>query len=200
MTTTRWLRPWPRLPSTNRRTLGNASRMSVTATVIIPSGYRSVAKRQSGLWRSGPVEGELRPRLRAASTSRPSEGCALPRCGQLEHANLALNNRRQGSAANPIGCGADHFRPIPSAVHSPATGQARDLISIEQAIAAVVGDLSDVDVTSSPATVRISGTIVSPAGKPTRRQPHPKTAKSTRTVSVPSFTAEVLRPAGQHRR
>jgi integrase len=51
----------------------------------------------------------------------------------------------------------------------------------------------DVDVTVSPATVRICGTIVSPAGKPTHRQPHPKTAKSTRTVSVPSFTAEVLR-------
>src|SRR5690606_14420262 len=51
----------------------------------------------------------------------------------------------------------------------------------------------DVDVTSTPATVRICGTIVSPAGKPTHRQPHPKTAKSTRTVSVPSFTAEVLR-------
>jgi len=51
----------------------------------------------------------------------------------------------------------------------------------------------DVDATRSPATVRICGTIVSPAGKPTHRQSHPKTAKSTRTVSVPSFTAEALR-------
>jgi integrase len=41
--------------------------------------------------------------------------------------------------------------------------------------------------------VRICGTIVSPAGKPTRRQPHSKTVKSTRTVSVPSWAAEVLR-------
>jgi integrase len=48
-------------------------------------------------------------------------------------------------------------------------------------------------VTRSPATVRISGTIVSPSGKPTHRQSHPKTQKSTRTVSVPSFTAAVLR-------
>jgi integrase len=31
------------------------------------------------------------------------------------------------------------------------------------------------------------------AGKPTHRQGHSKTSKSTRTVSVPSFTAEVLR-------
>lgn len=34
---------------------------------------------------------------------------------------------------------------------------------------------------------------MSPAGKPTHRQPHPKTTKSTRTVAVPGFTAEVLR-------
>lgn len=51
----------------------------------------------------------------------------------------------------------------------------------------------DVDVTTSPATVRLCGTIVSPAGKPTHRQSHPKTMKSTRSVSVPSFTAEALR-------
>ena len=51
----------------------------------------------------------------------------------------------------------------------------------------------DVDVTVTPAKVRICGTIVSPAGKPTHRQHHPKTIKSTRTVSVPSFAAEVLR-------
>jgi hypothetical protein len=41
--------------------------------------------------------------------------------------------------------------------------------------------------------VRICGTIVSPAGKPTHRQPALKTAKSMRKVSVPTFTAEVLR-------
>lgn len=51
----------------------------------------------------------------------------------------------------------------------------------------------DVDVTVSPATVRICGTVVSPKGKPNHRQHHPKTLKSTRTVSVPPFVAEVLR-------
>lgn len=51
----------------------------------------------------------------------------------------------------------------------------------------------DVDVTVAPARVRICGTIISPTGKPTYRQPHPKTEKSTRVVSVPSFTAEVIR-------
>jgi hypothetical protein len=34
-------------------------------------------------------------------------------------------------------------------------------------------------VTRTPATVRICGTIVSPAGKPTHRQGHPKTSRST---------------------
>lgn len=51
----------------------------------------------------------------------------------------------------------------------------------------------DVDVTVTPATVRLCGTIVSPNGKPTHRQHHPKTQKSTRMISVPSFAAEVLR-------
>src|SRR3546814_14968251 len=52
---------------------------------------------------------------------------------------------------------------------------------------------TDVDVTGTPATVRLCGTIVSPKGRATHRQDHPKTTKSNRTISVPSFTAEVLR-------
>ena len=51
----------------------------------------------------------------------------------------------------------------------------------------------DVDATCSPSTVRICGTIISPKGKPTFRQDHPKTSKSKSTVSVPTFTADVLR-------
>ena len=51
----------------------------------------------------------------------------------------------------------------------------------------------DVDVTCSPPTVRICGTVISPTGKPTYRQDHPKTSKSRRTISIPTFTAEVLR-------
>ncbi|MCF4121162.1 site-specific integrase [Antribacter sp. KLBMP9083] len=51
----------------------------------------------------------------------------------------------------------------------------------------------DVDVTSTPATVRVTGTIVSPKGKPTYRQPKPKTKTSVRRIAVPSYTAEALR-------
>ena len=80
----------------------------------------------------------------------------------------------------------------------PPDGQLEQIIEVMLGTSARIGEVlairkCDVDVTRSPATVRLCGTIVSPTGKPTHRQPHPKTMKSTRTVSVPSFTAEVLR-------
>jgi integrase len=77
-------------------------------------------------------------------------------------------------------------------------GQLEQIIEVMLGTSARIGEVlairkCDVDVTRSPATVRICGTIISPAGKPTYRQAHPKREKSTRVVSVPSFTAEVLR-------
>jgi integrase len=80
----------------------------------------------------------------------------------------------------------------------PPDGQLEQIIEVMLGTSARIGEVlairkCDVDVTRSPATVRLCGTIVSPAGKPTHRQAHPKTMSSTRTVSVPSFTAEVLR-------
>lgn len=51
----------------------------------------------------------------------------------------------------------------------------------------------DIDVTSPTPSLRITGTIVSYRGEPTTRQDHPKTAKSRRTVAIPSFTAEAVR-------
>ena len=80
----------------------------------------------------------------------------------------------------------------------PPDGQLEQIIEVMLGTSARIGEVlalrkCDVNVTVSPATVRICGTIVSPKGKPTHRQHHPKTQKSTRTVSVPSFVAEVLR-------
>ncbi len=80
----------------------------------------------------------------------------------------------------------------------PPDGQLEQIIEVMLGTSARIGELlairmCDVNVTVSPATVRICGTIVSPKGKPTHRQHHPKTRKSTRTISVPSFAAEVLR-------
>jgi integrase len=90
------------------------------------------------------------------------------------------------------------WRRAPGTPGPPPDGQLEQIIEVMLGTSARIGEVlairrCDVDVTVSPATVRICGTIVSPAGKPTHRQPHPKTTKSTRTVSVPSFTAEVLR-------
>lgn len=51
----------------------------------------------------------------------------------------------------------------------------------------------DVDVTTSPATLRNCGTVVSQRGVGTFRQADPKTDRSNRVVALPSFTAEALR-------
>jgi integrase len=51
----------------------------------------------------------------------------------------------------------------------------------------------DIDVTGPNPSIAIRGTIVAPKGEPPHRQDHPKTAKSRRTVAVPSFTAEAVR-------
>jgi integrase len=102
--------------------------------------------------------------------------------GQVEAIRVAVRSWRRGPG---------HSGP-------PPDGQLEQIIEVMLGTSARIGEVltirkCDVDVTSSPATVRIAGTIVSPAGKPTHRQAHPKTAKSTRRVSVPSFTAAVLR-------
>ncbi|QBR91880.1 tyrosine-type recombinase/integrase [Nocardioides euryhalodurans] len=90
------------------------------------------------------------------------------------------------------------WRRAPGTPGPPPDGQLEQIIEVMLGTSARIGEVlairrCDVDVTVSPATVRICGTIVSPAGKPTYRQPHPKTQKSTRVVSVPSFVAEVIR-------
>jgi integrase len=51
----------------------------------------------------------------------------------------------------------------------------------------------DVDITSAMPSIRIAGTIVSNKGEPTQRQDYPKTAKSRRTIAIPTFTAEAVR-------
>jgi integrase len=111
----------------------------------------------------------------------PSQAMALS-AAQVDAIRVAVRSWRRG----------------PGFSGPPPDGQLEQIIEVMLGTSARIGEVlairkCDVDVTSSPATVRISGTIVSPAGKPTHRQPHPKTLKSTRTVSVPSFTAAVLR-------
>jgi integrase len=90
------------------------------------------------------------------------------------------------------------WRRDPGVPGPPPDGQLEQIIEVMLGTFARIGDVfairrCDVDVTTSPATVRLCGKIVSPAGKPTPSPASSKTMKSTRTVSVPSFAAEVLR-------
>ena len=99
---------------------------------------------------------------------------------------------------NLIRDAARNWRRGAGLVGPPPDGQLEQIIEVMLGTSARIGEVlairkCDVNVTVSPATVRICGTIVSPKGKPTHRQQHPKTQKSTRIVSVPSFVAEVLR-------
>lgn len=93
---------------------------------------------------------------------------------------------------------ARNWRRGPGMPGPPPDGQLEQIIEVMLGTSARIGEVlairkCDVNVTMTPATVRICGTIVSPANKPTYRQHRPKTRNSTRVVSVPSFTAEVLR-------
>lgn len=51
----------------------------------------------------------------------------------------------------------------------------------------------DLDLTTTPATLRICGTVISEKGVGTFRQSHPKTDRSNRVVALPTFTVEELR-------
>ncbi|MFI9488572.1 tyrosine recombinase XerC [Promicromonospora sp. NPDC052451] len=80
----------------------------------------------------------------------------------------------------------------------PPDGQLEVIIEVMLGSSLRIGEVlalrrCDVDLTTSPATVRNSGTIISPKGKPTYRQPRPKTSTSVRRIAVPTYTAEALR-------
>ncbi len=77
-------------------------------------------------------------------------------------------------------------------------GQREAIIEVMLGTSARIGEVlairkCDVDMTCSPPTVRLCGTVISPKGKPTYRQDHGKSSKSRRTVAVPSYTAEAVR-------
>ena len=77
-------------------------------------------------------------------------------------------------------------------------GQLEAIIEVMLGTSARIGEVlairkCDVDMTCSPPTVRLCGTVISPKGKPTYCQDHGKSSKSRRTVAVPSYTAEAVR-------
>lgn len=77
-------------------------------------------------------------------------------------------------------------------------GQLGQIVEVMLGTSARIGEVlairrCDVDVTTTPATRRICGTIVTERGVGTYRQSHPKTDRSNRIVALPTFTAEALR-------
>ena len=77
-------------------------------------------------------------------------------------------------------------------------GQLGAIVEVMLGTSARIGEVlairrRDIDITGAVPSIRIAGTIVSHRGGPTVRQDHPKTAKSRRTVAIPSFTAEAVR-------
>lgn len=77
-------------------------------------------------------------------------------------------------------------------------GQLGVIVEVMLGTSARIGEVlairrRDIDITSATPSIRIAGTIVSHKGEPTARQDHPKTAKSRRTVAIPTFTGEAVR-------
>ncbi|MEU1970889.1 site-specific integrase [Microbacterium sp. NPDC019599] len=77
-------------------------------------------------------------------------------------------------------------------------GQLREIIEVMLGSSARIGEAlalrkCDVDMTVSPPTVHIRGTVVVRKGKGVLRQSWPKSHKSDRIVAIPQFAAEVVR-------
>jgi integrase len=77
-------------------------------------------------------------------------------------------------------------------------GQLGAIIEVMLGTSARIGEVlavrrRDVDITSAVPSIRLAGTIISRKGEQTFRQDHPKTARSTRVVAIPTFTADAVR-------
>lgn len=77
-------------------------------------------------------------------------------------------------------------------------GQLGAIVEVMLGTSARIGEVlavrrRDLDSTNATPSVRITGTIVSARGEAVHRRDHPKTAKSRRTIAIPSFTAEAVR-------
>lgn len=77
-------------------------------------------------------------------------------------------------------------------------GQLGQIVEVMLGTSARIGEVlgirrCDLDLTTTPATLRICGTVISEKGVGTFRQAHPKTDRSNRVVALPTFTAEALR-------
>ncbi|MGO4102639.1 tyrosine-type recombinase/integrase [Leifsonia sp. YAF41] len=77
-------------------------------------------------------------------------------------------------------------------------GQLGAIVEVMLGTSARIGEVlairrRDIDITSPVPSIRLAGTIVSRNGEQTFRQDHPKTARSSRVVALPTFTADAVR-------
>ncbi|WP_314505443.1 tyrosine-type recombinase/integrase [uncultured Microbacterium sp.] len=93
---------------------------------------------------------------------------------------------------------AREWRTQPGVLGPHPDGQVRDIIELMLGSLTRIGEAlafrkCDVDMTASPPTVHVCGTIVVRKGVGVLRQPQPKTAESNRVVAIPPFAAAVVR-------
>ncbi|WP_109211306.1 MULTISPECIES: hypothetical protein [Microbacterium] len=97
-----------------------------------------------------------------------------------------------------IRCAAREWRTGEGVLSPRPDGQVRDVIEVMLGTATRIGEVlairkRDLEMTASPPTVAINGTLVVRKRVGVIRQPKPKTDESNRVVAVPSFAAEVIR-------
>ncbi|MEV0890787.1 site-specific integrase [Promicromonospora sp. NPDC050262] len=114
---------------------------------------------------------------------RPATQATALTLEQIQAIRIAARTWRRGDAKVP--------GPKPD-------GQLEVIIEVMLGSSLRIGEVlalrkCDIDLTTTPATLRVAGTIVSPRGKPTYWQPHPKTRTSVRRIAIPSYTATALR-------
>ncbi|MDE0545999.1 site-specific integrase [Microbacterium sp. C7(2022)] len=93
---------------------------------------------------------------------------------------------------------AREWRTEPGVPGPKPDGQLREIIEVMLGSSARIGEAlalrrCDVDMTVSPPTIHIRGTVVVRKGRGVLRQGWPKSHKSDRVVAIPQFAAEVIR-------
>lgn len=86
-----------------------------------------------------------------------------------------------------------------STVHGPKRSEdLLDIVDVMLGTGCRIGEVlalrwEDVDLEATPPTVTVAGTVVQLPGQGTRRQEHPKTATSRRTIALPRFAVAAIR-------
>ena len=118
-------------------------------------------------------------------TSRLAKSHLMPRALSLDELHLVRTAIAEWRAGEAV-------------VGPPPDGQLGYIIEVMLGTSTRIGEVlalrkCDVDVSVSPATVTIAGTLVNIKGRGLYRQDHPKKARQARTVAIPDFAADAIR-------